>query len=168
MSSPKSSGKSPPKPLASPLLTLMQLHPLLPSKFPTLSELARTPSVSPPSSNASGLFCTLVGQPEYMLDDLLRDPKKYETGVSELLQSLVSGSKTLQTLSSEEMTLLDRATLDLNRSSSKKPFESSEDSSKLKTPKPSSKASKNEEPKSEDRLPPDLIPDASAIPDWLR
>jgi|SRR5688572_29259070 len=170
----RSSGKSPPKPQATPLITLMGLHPLLPLRFPTLSELAQAPSVSPPSSSDSGLFSTLVGHPEHMLDDLLRDPEKYEEGVAELLQSLVAGSKSLQRLSMEERDLLDRATLDLNRSSYKKPSPPLADSSAPKTPEKSSESSSEEkeeglpkekvaQPKEKDQPADDL-----AVPDWLK
>lgn len=92
-----------------------------------------------------------------MLDDLLRDPKKYEEGVSELLQELVGGRKTLESLSAEEMTVLDRATLDLNRSSSNVHSSSSGDSSLKKKPPSSSEESDAESP-DEGLTPDDLVP----------
>src|SRR5690606_28154970 len=83
-----------PKSAASPLNTLMQLHPLLPKRFPTLFELVdmQIHAASPGSSNQSGLFCNLVGRPEIMFDDLLRNPEKYaeRDSVSAILQSLIS------------------------------------------------------------------------------
>lgn len=170
MSSPKSSKTSvSPKPLASPLTTLMQLHPLTPPRFPTLSELAQTPSASPASSNTSGLFCSLVNQPELMLDDLLRHPEKYEEreSVSAILHTLLSGRQSLKDLPKEEMEVLDRATLDLNRSSSAKP-----EALKPKAPKPivkkaESRVKPEPEPK-EDSPPEDLSPNEELIPDWLK
>lgn len=107
---------------SSPLMTLMGVHPVLPVRFPTLEELA-TPSIADGyvSSNMPGLFSSLVGDPNVLLDDLLRSPEKYETGVDILLQELASGSKSLSSLKLDEQELLDRATLDLSRSSSKKP-----------------------------------------------
>lgn len=163
MSTTKSGAKGPsqPQPKASALLTLMQLQPLVPPRFPTLSELLRPPVVSKSSSPPSGLFCSLVGVPEVMFDDLLRDPKKYEDGVAELLQEMIQGSKTIGSLSSSEMRLLDRATLDLNRSSSAKPSESSKPSTPEK-PKTSSESEGTETTSDE------LIPDGSLVPEWFR
>jgi cell division septation protein DedD len=99
-----------------------------------------------------------------MLDDLLRSPEKYEPGVAELLQELVSGHKSLSSLADSEMAVLDRATLDFNRSSSKKPSETSTPSSPKKKPAPSS-----EDGELEERIPEDLAVAADeAVPQWLR
>jgi len=94
-----------------------------------------------------------------MLDDLLRDPKKYEEGVSELLQELVGGRRTLESLSPEDMMVLDRATLDLNRSSSNAHSSDSDASSPQKKPTTSSEESKEED----DGLTPDDL-----VPEWFR
>ena len=157
---------SPTSSRVSPLISLMQLHPLLPPKFPTWSELTQTPSDSPRSSRRQGLFDSLIGDPHVMFDDLLRDPSKYEEGVAELLMSLVSGRRKLIDLSPTEMEALDRATLDFNRLSSlPKPDKPPETSLETKTPKPSSKDS---ELQKESQVPEDLIPDESLIPEWFR
>lgn len=140
----------------------MRLHPLLPRRSPTLSELARTPADSPSSSRATGLFCNLVGLPEVMLDDLLRDPEKYEAGVADLLQDLTSGRRQLQSLDTTEMAVLDRATLDFSRSSSKKQSESSPPPSPLK------KQSSSFEEMEERDIPDDEGPDESVVPHWFR
>lgn len=107
---------------SSPLMTLMGVQPVLPARFPTLEELT-TPVTSKDSasSNTPGLFRSLVGDPRVVFEDLLRSPEKYEPGVDQLLQELMTGSKSLDTLSTQDQALLDRSVLDLNRSSSKEP-----------------------------------------------
>lgn len=106
-----------------------------------------------------------------MFDDLLRDPSKYETGVSELLQELMSGSKTLETLSPMEQTLLDNATLDFNRKSTAV-SSSNPESSSAKTRSASSSRASTSSPADdealEERPPKDLPPNADVIPSWLR
>lgn len=105
-----------------PLMQLMGVQPVLPAPFPTLDELMTpaTESVSA-SSSTPGLFSNLVGDPAILLNDLVRDPKKYDPGVEILLQELLSGQKSLKTLDRDDMEMLDRATLDLSRSSSSEP-----------------------------------------------
>lgn len=95
-----------------------------------------------------------------MLDDLLRDPSKYEEGVSELLQELVGGRRTLESLSAEEMQVLDRATIDLNRSSSRTPSKDSGASSPKTKPGASSESS-------EEEIPEELTAE-ELVPDWFR
>ena len=105
-----------------PLMQLMGVQPVLPAPFPTLDELMTPPIASvSDSSSTPGLFSNLVGDPAILLNDLLRDPKKYEPGVEILVQELLSGQKSLKTLDIDDQQMLDRATLDLSRSSSPEP-----------------------------------------------
>ena len=121
-----------------PLIQLMGVLPVLPAPFPTLNELTtHTVGSTSTSSDTRGLFSSLVGDPAVLLDDLLRDPKKYEPGVETLLQELLSGQKMLANLDMDDRSMLDRATLDLNRSSSpeQKPTSVKEASVPLEPPK---------------------------------
>lgn len=105
-----------------------------------------------------------------MFQDMLRDPAKYEDGVSDLLVELVSGQKKLPDLSPEETALLDRATIDLSRPSSTKPSPRPERSLEKTAQKPSSEGSvlKASEPPMEEAIPKDLLPDEEAVPFWFR
>lgn len=120
-----SNSKSTPSPNTTPWSNLMRLHPLLPHKPPTLSELAQgiqnhgVETSAKPRLEPDGLFTHLVREPNVMLEDLLSCPSKYEEGVLELLQRLVSGASKFSSLSMDEQDLLNRATLDLNRSAPK-------------------------------------------------
>lgn len=93
----------------------MRLHPLLPHRFPTSSELVGRVAQGGSAPQPARLFETLVGDPNVLLQSLLRCPAKYESGVAELLQKLTSGSSKLSTLSGDELDLLDRAVIDFNR-----------------------------------------------------
>lgn len=59
-----------------------------------------------------GLFEALISDERVLYHGLLEDPERYEEGTSELLQQLVSGQKSKEELSDEELELLDRATLE--------------------------------------------------------
>lgn len=153
---------------SSALITLMQLHPLVPPRFPRLSELLSAPNSSEPSSpKRQGLFSSLIGSPEVLLDDLVRRPEHYETGVAELLQELVTGQKTLAGLSDSETLLLDHATLDWNRSSSAKPPETQKTAA-LKTISDESSSSFYEDAGDTAEETDDVIPNDPLIPEWFR
>lgn len=172
----KSGGKgSPTKSPVSALFSLMQLHPLVPPRFPTWSEVTRaspaTPEPSPPSQQ--GLFVSLVGDPHVLFEDLLRSPEKYEPEVEGLLLELITGRRRLQDLPRSEREILDRATLDYNRkSSSSPPSPSPTTSSETEKQKTSSddseRPTKESEPEPEREIPSDLIPDEAMIPFWFR
>jgi hypothetical protein len=104
-----------------------------------------------------------------MFQDLLRSPEKYEDGVSDLLTSLVAGSRSLKSLSSEEKALLDRAVGDLSRPSLPRPSDSPKKSSETTEQKPSSEDSalKTKEASLEEQIPADLLPDEAAVPFWF-
>ena len=106
-----------------------------------------------------------------MFQDTLRDPEKYESGVRELLTELVSGRK-MSDLSSEEMALLDRAVVDLNRpSSSSKPSPSPETALEKTAQMPSSEGSvlrTIDTAPVEEKVPDGLLPDEEAVPFWFR
>lgn len=59
-----------------------------------------------------GLFESLIADPRVLFHGLLDSPESYESGVSELLQNLVSGQKKREDLTGEELQLLDRATVE--------------------------------------------------------
>jgi hypothetical protein len=67
------------------------------------------------STKREGLFSALLGDPEILLHDLLSDPSKYEEGVSNLVQDLASGQRSINDLEPHEMELLDRATIDFSQ-----------------------------------------------------
>lgn len=112
-----SNSKETPSPNTTPWTNLTRLHPLLPHRLPTLSELAEAQSlvIQQPRSEPDGLFTQLVSEPTVMLQDLLDCPQKYESGVLELLQRLASGHSKFYELSASEQDLLNQATLDLSR-----------------------------------------------------
>lgn len=62
-----------------------------------------------------GLFTVLLGDPRVLYYELLEDPSRFEEGVSDLIQQLVSGARSLESLSTDEMQLLDRAVVDWTR-----------------------------------------------------
>ncbi len=101
-----------------------------------------------------------------LYDDLIRRPDHYEVEAANLLQDLASGHKKLTELGSEEMEVLNRATIDLNRVSSNKPLDSLKSSSVKKAPKPSSDDSETQV--KEASLEDDLIPQDSLVPEWFR
>jgi hypothetical protein len=57
-----------------------------------------------------GLFESLIGDPRVLFYDLLDAPDSFEPGTAELLQELISG-KPQESLTKEQASLLDRATL---------------------------------------------------------
>lgn len=151
---------------SSALTTLMQLHPLVPPRFPTWSELASAPPSSAKPSPMQGLFSGLIGNPNVLLEDLVRRPEHYETGVAELLQELSSGQKTLAGLSSSEMVLLDRATVDWNQSYSPQPS-TPEKTAADRASAPSSRSSSDEMDEDGSEMPDDLIPDGELEAGWF-
>lgn len=85
-----------------------------PPVFPTLQELLGSETTATPAAKQERLFSALLGDPHLLWQDLLRSPTRYEDGVAELVQRLISASATISTLSERELALLDRATLDFN------------------------------------------------------
>jgi hypothetical protein len=144
------------------LMSLMRLHPLVPPRFPSWSEVASTSGASAASSAEPGLFSNLIGNPLVLLEDYLREPSKYEEGTEQLLQELAAGAKTLDVLSPEEMSVLDRATLDYNR---KLPAKTA---AAAPPPKEADDESSSEDDEFEERMPEDLLPVHDLVPDWFR
>lgn len=98
----------------------MPLRPLPVSTYLSLVALAQSAPHTPPVSSASrprgnGLFETLLGDPLVLYQEVLEDPNRFEDGVVELVQQLVSGATSLDALTSMEKDLLDRAVLDWSR-----------------------------------------------------
>jgi hypothetical protein len=85
-----------------------------PPVFPKLHELLGDATPAVPARPPERLFNALVGDPAVLWQDLLRHPERYENGLAELTQRLISGSANISTLSAQESALLDRAVLDLN------------------------------------------------------
>ena len=104
-------------------ISLMQLLGPQPPRFPTFLELIRqqTKKETPATTERRGLFKQLLGEPSILYNDLLDDPDKYEDGVAQLLLLLIGGKTSLDQLTMKEHHLLDRATLDFNRATDKKP-----------------------------------------------
>jgi hypothetical protein len=88
---------------------------LLAPTFPTFSALVARVSQPPNETKRDGLFSALLRDPKILLQDLLVNPEKYEDGVASLVQELVSSNRGLDDLNSNEMELLDRATLDFSQ-----------------------------------------------------
>lgn len=102
-------GTSPPKlpEGLSPLPSLPTLPKLL--EFPlSLSALEPTEQ-SPPTS--TGLFLSLLRDPAVLYRDYLDHPEKYDEQTAQLLMELISRTKTLETLTPEDMELLNKATM---------------------------------------------------------
>jgi hypothetical protein len=129
-------------------------------KFPTFSELVEAP---PPEvrPKPSGLFEGLLGDPAALLEDVQRNPAKYEEGVSELLSSITQGLKPLADLNVAERGLLDRATLDYAQAPRREP-PAAPPPSPPKQPEPTSqRAEKPEGPK-----PGRDVPETALKPFW--
>ncbi len=63
----------------------------------------------------------MIGDPLVLFHSLLDRPETFEPGVSELLQGLVSGKRSLDDLSSNESELLNRAAIDFATAKRPKP-----------------------------------------------
>jgi hypothetical protein len=79
--------------------------------------LAQRRGLTPPASNVSerrrsGLFETLLGDPRVLYQEMLEDPSRFDAEVTELVLRLVAGATNLESLTSEEREVLDRAVLD--------------------------------------------------------
>jgi hypothetical protein len=70
---------------------------------------------------AKGLFESLIADPRVLFHGLLESPENYESGVSELLQNLVSGRQKRGELTPMELELLDRATVEFASAKRPKP-----------------------------------------------
>jgi len=85
--------------------------PVLPT-LPALSSPTFDPTLTSPSSVPStpGLFEALLGDPRILLRDYLEHPTHYEPELLTTLTSLLSGNKTLASLTNEERDLLNQST----------------------------------------------------------
>jgi len=101
------SGRTPKKYFPSTLPPL----PVLPT-LPALSSPTFDPTLTSPSSVPStpGLFEALLGDPRILLRDYLEHPTHYEPELLTTLTSLLSGNKTLASLTNEERDLLNQST----------------------------------------------------------
>lgn len=102
-------------PGASALISLMPLPSPQTPTFPRFSEvIGETARVEPPKKR--GLFLDLVGRPEVLLHDYLDNPERYgQPELYPLLQDLVTGTKSLDSLTDPEMRILDAATVDFSQ-----------------------------------------------------
>ncbi len=95
------------------LVSLPGLKPPQFPKFPTFSELAGA-SVNdlPVVQKEKGLFEGMLGgNTEALFQDLVSCPHKYPPGADILLQEMIMGAKTIDSLDPDELLLLDQATL---------------------------------------------------------
>lgn len=101
------------------LTNLPELKPQPPPTFPTFSELVfESMNEQPVGKREIGLFEGLMGNdPRPLFQDLVDYPHKYQPGTDVLLQELITGQKTIETLSPDESLLLDYATLEYTQPS---------------------------------------------------
>lgn len=89
------------------------MAPPTPLRFPTFEELVVADrEKSDPRPNEVDLFPTLISDPTAIFQDLLVDPTRYEEGVDELLQLLVSGQRQWSDLDPDQKRLLNQSVLD--------------------------------------------------------
>lgn len=96
---------------------------LLAPTFPTFSALTVENERSQTDRKRDGLYSSLLGNPQVLLQDLLANPAKYESGVAELLQELHTSKRKLEDLTTAETELLDRATVDFTQPNRSKPVQ---------------------------------------------
>lgn len=78
----------------------------------------------------------MLGDPEVLFQDLLRNPERYEEGTDQVLQQMLNGTL-LAELSTEEQDLLNRATFEFAQAPPCKPPEIiKEADAKTKRPRP--------------------------------
>ena len=127
-----------------------------PMTFPSIVELW---SEIPPTHAARpvGLFEALLRTPEPLWQDATDDPTRYEPRAVMLLTDLMTGSKQLSTLTAEEQSLLDRATIDFAERPVKKETRSQPNGPPLiSQKKPAPKPRKEKARKPSDRPPTQL------------
>ena len=100
-------------------------EPLLPPVFPTLQELIveqeiqqRTP---PTRQRLLDLFDGILGDLAPLLEDFSLHPEKYGAAQTQLLEQLMSGSTSLEQLSTMDRSVLNLAVLDFNTPATPKP-----------------------------------------------
>ncbi len=101
-----------PPPTTTPPPSLQAAMPPEAPKPPSILALELAPATPLQPASGRGLFESLVADPRVLFHGLLESPESYESGVSELLQNLVSGRKKREELTPEESLLLDRATVE--------------------------------------------------------
>jgi hypothetical protein len=96
-----------------PLTDLLPLSVHAP-RFPSFAELVKEDAEAKPVEPEArkGLFETLIGNPEILIDDSIKHPHRYEAETTELLYALSSGRKKLSELTPAAQELLDHATLE--------------------------------------------------------
>lgn len=99
------------------LIRFPPLPKLTPLTFPTFSELVgESVNEQPAKRKEIGLFEGLLGaDPTPLYHDLIGAPYKYRPGTDVLLQQLIQGQKSVETLTPEELLLLDQATFDFTQ-----------------------------------------------------
>jgi len=89
---------------------LTGLPPVVFPTFPTVQELAASAQLASPGTRPTGLFEELLqSRPEAIYIDILDHPEKFEDGVKELVEELVTHRREL---TAQERELMDRAVLD--------------------------------------------------------
>lgn len=102
-------------PAFSPESILPRLQPLEGPKFPTLSDLAKAPELPTVSAvpQPKRLYEALVSNPLVLYHSYLDDPESFEEGTAELIQELMTGRRSYDNLNAEELSLLDRAAVQM-------------------------------------------------------
>ena len=87
----------------------------LATSFPTFTSLVESEGLAPAQAKPMemGLFSALIGDPRVLYYELLEDPRRFEPEAESLVQQLVSGARTTESLSPAEMEVLNRATIDM-------------------------------------------------------
>lgn len=101
------------------LTSLPRLQEPAPPRFPTFSDLVgASVSDQPAVRPETGLFEGMLNNdPLPLFQDLVDCPHKYQPGTDVLLQQIISGQKTMETLTPDERLLLDYATLEYTQPS---------------------------------------------------
>ncbi len=143
--------------------------PLTAPTFPTFFELAGASVTETSPAPSKELFQSLIGDPRVLFQELLEDPSRFDEGVAESLQELISG-KPFNELERSQRDLLNKATIDF--ATNKRPTKPKEAAPKQRLSAAEKAAEEDDEPELEwgshgPRLAP---PDApSAMPTfWWR
>jgi len=100
---------------------LRPLPALTAQTFPSFAQFVGELATDAKPEPRKELFEALVGDARALFQELLEDPSRYETGVSEALQQLINGTKKFQELDQSDRDLLNRATVDFATTKSPTP-----------------------------------------------
>jgi len=81
-------------------------------RFPTFLELVGESVAERSPEPSKELFEALMADPRVLFQELLEDPSRFDEGVAELLQEIITGTKKFSELSRTDRDLLNHATID--------------------------------------------------------